>query len=182
MTRYHPALVALHWLMALMIVMGLIFGKFLLSPMDIANPEKAQGLAGHMTIGLLVGALLIIRFILRLTSKTPPHAKTGNAFLDRVGAATHWVLYLLVALMVMSGIGTAFNAGLFQIAFGGSGDPIPGNLTDLRPRIAHGLVSNLLFTLVALHFAAALYHQFHLRDGLFRRMWFGKRTKMEMDQ
>ena len=182
MTRYHPALVTLHWLMAIMILMGLFFGKFVLANMDNADPEKAQGLGGHMTIGLVVGALLIVRLIVRFVSEKPPHAETGNAILDRIGAATHWVLYLLVALMVLSGLGTAFSAGLFPIAFGGSGDPIPGNLSDLAPRAAHGLVSNLLILLLLLHIAAALYHQFFLRDGLFRRMWFGKRKTMETNQ
>ena len=168
--------------MAIMILMGLFFGKFVLSTMDNASPEKAQGLGGHMTIGLLVGALLLVRLIVRFGSEKPPHAETGNALLDRVGAATHWVLYLLVALMVLSGLGTAFNAGLFPIAFGGSGAPIPENLGDLAPRIAHGLVSNLLILLLLLHIAAAFYHQFFLRDGLFRRMWFGKRKTTEISQ
>jgi len=33
-----------------------------------------------------------------------------------------------------------------------------------------------LAILIVVHVAAALYHQFVLRDGLFRRMCFGKRT------
>ena len=175
MTRYHPALVALHWLIAVMILMGLFFGKAVLVSMDNADPTKAEGLGGHMTIGIIVGVLLVVRLIVRIASEKPPHAATGNARLDRIGAATHWVLYALVALMVLSGLGTAFAGDLFPIVFGGSGDPIPETLTDLAPRIAHGLVSNLLIVLLLLHVAAALYHQFVLRDGLFRRIWFGKR-------
>lgn len=182
MTKYHPLLVALHWIMAIMILMGLFFGTFVLTSIDNADPEKAQGLGAHMTIGLALGALLVVRLIVRFASQKPPHAQTGNSILDRIGAATHWILYLLVALMVLSGLGTALSAGLFPIAFGGSGDPIPENLAELAPRIAHGLVANLLFLLVALHIAAALYHQFFLRDGLFRRMWFGKRKSTETNQ
>ena len=182
MTRYHPALVALHWLMAILILMGLFFGKVVLSAMDNADPAKAEGLGGHMTVGLLVGALLVIRLIIRLTSENPPHAQTGNALLDRLGAATHWVFYILVALMVLSGLATALSAGLFPIAFGGTGDPLPEDLGELAPRLAHGLVSNLLILLVVLHVVAALYHQFFLRDGLFRRMWFGQRKPTETTQ
>lgn len=33
-----------------------------------------------------------------------------------------------------------------------------------------------LMALIALHVAAALYHRFVLKDGLLRRMWFGKRS------
>ena len=175
MARYHPALVALHWIMALMIIMALFFGKVLLSAMSNSDPAKVEGLAGHMTIGLVLGGLLVLRLGVRLLSESPPHAKTGTAFLDRVGAATHWVMYLLVALMVASGIGIAMSTGLFPIVFGASGDPLPESFNGLAPRVAHGIVSTLLLALLALHVLAALYHQFVLRDGLFRRMWFGRR-------
>ena len=37
-------------------------------------------------------------------------------------------------------------------------------------------LQTLLAVLIAGHVAAALYHQFALKDGLFRRMWFGERT------
>jgi len=175
MTRYHPILVALHWLMAIMILMALFFGKFALAPIDNADPAKIEGFSGHMTIGITVGVLLIVRLIVRFASTKPPHAATGNAMLDRIGAVTHWVLYILVALMVISGLGTAVLNGLFPIVFGGSGDPVPADMSETAPRMAHGAVAALLFLLVALHVAAALYHQFILRDGLFRRVWFGRR-------
>ncbi len=181
MTRYHPALVALHWIMAILILMALFFGKVLLSGMSNAIPTKVEGLAGHMTIGLIIGALLVTRLIVRLVSTKPPHAETGNALLDRIGIATHWILYLLVALMVLSGLGIALSAGLFPIVFGGSGDPLPETFAGLAPRIAHGVVSTILIALLLLHVAAALYHQFFLRDGLFRRVWFGKRHKVETE-
>jgi cytochrome b561 len=42
-------------------------------------------------------------------------------------------------------------------------------------RIAHGLIATLLVALIVLHIAAAIYHQVVLKDGLLRRMWFGKR-------
>ncbi len=177
MTAYHPLLVALHWIMAVMVVVSLFFGKVLLSTMSNADPQKLQGLAGHMTVGLALGTLLLLRLAVRFGSAKPPHAETGNAFLDKVGIATHWILYLLIGLMVLSGLGTALSGGLFPIVFGGSGEPLPASLSTLAPRRAHGLISNLLVLLVLLHTCAALYHQFYLRDGLFRRMWFGNRNR-----
>jgi cytochrome b561 len=41
---------------------------------------------------------------------------------------------------------------------------------------AHAVLAALLTILIAAHIAAALYHQFVLKDGLFRRIWFGERT------
>ena len=175
MTRYHPLLVALHWIMAVMVVVSLFFGKALLSNMSNADPQKLQGLAGHMTVGLALGALLLLRLAVRFASAKPPRAEAGSPFLDKVGIATHWIMYLLIALMVLSGLGTALAGGLFPIVFGGNDEPLPANLSVLAPRLAHGLISNLLVLFVLLHACAALYHQFYLRDGLFRRMWFGNR-------
>jgi len=34
----------------------------------------------------------------------------------------------------------------------------------------------ILFLVVIGHVVAALYHQYWLKDGLFLRMWFGKRS------
>lgn len=158
-----------------MIPMALFFGTFVLSTIDNSDPQKFRGLAAHMSIGLFLGALLVVRLIIRIRSETPPHATTGNALLDRIGPATHWVMYLLVALMILSGLGTALGAGLFPIVFGGSGEPLPADFSDLMPRAVHGWVGSVIMIFVALHIAAALYHQIILRDGLFGRMWFGKR-------
>jgi cytochrome b561 len=41
---------------------------------------------------------------------------------------------------------------------------------------AHAVLATLLAILIAGHIAAALYHQFVVEDGVFRRMWFGEST------
>ena len=56
MTRYHPALVILHWLMALMIPVALAAGRLLLASMPSDSPDKVQGLAGHMAFGMAIGS------------------------------------------------------------------------------------------------------------------------------
>jgi len=52
--------------------------------------------------------------------------------------------------------------------------PMPDDLFVYPPRIGHGLLSNVMLALVALHVGAALYHQFVRKDNLLARMWFGK--------
>ena len=176
MPRYSPALVALHWILALMIVVALFVGGPGLSRIDNADPAKIGALQGHMTFGVIVLILMLIRLVVRLRSDKPPHADTGNALVDLAGKVLHWSFYVLVILMCLSGIGISISAGLPAIVFQGSGDPLPPDFFAYPPRIAHGIIANLLMLLVALHVIAALYHQFYLKDGLFRRMWFGKRT------
>lgn len=65
---------------------------------------------------------------------------------------------------------------MFPIVFGNSGEALPGDLTVLPQRVAHGLFARLLLALIVLHFAAALFHQFVRKDGLLDRMWFGNRN------
>ncbi|MHA6940133.1 cytochrome b/b6 domain-containing protein [Ralstonia pseudosolanacearum] len=38
----------------------------------------------------------------------------------------------------------------------------------------HGIGARLLLLMALVHAGAALYHHFIRRDGLLRRMWFGK--------
>lgn len=179
MLRYHPLLVTLHWLMALMILLALVGGGILLADMPDDSPDKVAGLGGHMTFGIAIGVLLIVRLVTRLRSVHPPHAATGNAMLDRIGVCTHWAFYVLIAGMVLTGLATAFGAGLIPIVFGGAAETLPPKMRDLPQHAAHGLIATALVALILLHFAAALWHSLFLRDGLLRRMWFGKRTSGE---
>lgn len=176
MHRYHPLLVALHWLMALMILVALAAGGFVLANMPPDSPDKIAGLGGHMIFGIAIGVLLILRLVTRTRSTHPPHAETGNEMLDRIGRWTHWGFYALIAGMVLTGLATALGAGLFPIIYGGAAETLPPELTTLPTRVAHGVIATLLVALIGLHIAAAIYHQVVLKDGLLARMWFGKRS------
>ncbi|MBF9032318.1 cytochrome b [Rhodobacterales bacterium HKCCE3408] len=175
MTRYHPALVALHWIMAILIFLALSAGKLVLEDMDNADPNKVLALGPHMTIGILLGVLVLVRLAMRFGAVRPDPATAGSPLLDRIGVVTHWALYALILAMVLSGMTMARSAGLFPIVFGGSGEPLSADFDEIAARAVHGAASTLLLALIALHIAAALYHQFVRRDGLIGRMWFGRR-------
>jgi cytochrome b561 len=171
--RYHPVHVALHWLIALLVIMMLGVGKFAMPGVSPDNPQKVSMLQTHAYIGIFITVLLAVRIVLLFTTKRPARADAGNAFLNFVARATHFLLYLFLIGMALSGL------GLFQLAnlsavFSGQ-VPYPADFFQFAPRIGHGLTSWLLLALVALHFGAALYHQFILKDNLLARMWFGKR-------
>jgi cytochrome b561 len=176
MQRYHPLLVALHWLMALMIPVALAAGGLVLANMPPDSPDKVAGLGGHMIFGTAIGVLLILRLVTRARSTHPPPAETGNAPLDRVGRWTHLGFYGLIAGMVLTGLATALGAGLVPIVYGGAAETLPPDLGTMPTRIAHGLIAAVLVALIALHVVVALYHHFMLKDGLLRRMWFGTRS------
>jgi cytochrome b561 len=173
--RYHPVLVALHWLLALMIIGGLIMGGAVLAETPNDDPFKLISLRMHMTMGILILTLMVVRLLVRVMTAKPPHADIGNAVLNKGGVATHWLFYVIVIGLCASGLAIANMAGLPAIVFGGSGDPLPDSFAEFPPRAAHGALASLLGLLILAHVAAGLYHQFGRKDGLFARMWFGDR-------
>lgn len=174
MTRYHPFLVALHWLTALMILVALLVGGPGLAALENTHPDKLFGLAGHMIWGGVIGVLMMVRLMMRLLAQSPP-APSGAKSLKTGAKLSHWGLYALVFAMVGSGLATAVQADLFAIVFGGSGASLPEDFSAFAARVAHGVIATALLGFIGLHLMGWAYHQFVLRDGLIRRMWFGKR-------
>lgn len=176
MSRYHPLLVALHWLLAVLIIIGLIMGHFALAETPNSDPGKLFALRAHMSVGIAILALILIRLGVRFATSRPPHAETGNALLDRAGGWAHAGLYLLVVAICGSGLALAYQAGLPGIVFGGSGAPMPADFSEYAPRAAHGIISRLLALLILAHVVGFAFHQFVRKDRLFVRMWFGDRS------
>ena len=218
--HYHPVLVALHWLIAIMIF-GAFFlaqgnegererfrpgqGNFPQQGFQQGNPPQGsqqgnppgQGFpqggfppqAGrqsifstiglHMILGITVLVLLVIRLIIRWSTKRPAWASTGNKFFDWVGELTHIGLYVLSFAMVITGIILADQRGILARTFGIGSTPTPGSFRRGGFSLGsfHGGVWTLLILLIALHVGAALYHQFILKDNLMGRMWFGKQAE-----
>lgn len=175
MKRYHPLLVILHWLLAVMIILGLVMGGNVLADTPNSEPQKLFYLKMHMSMGIIILVLMIVRLVIRLLTKKPSHADIGNTIINKLGLMTHYLFYLIVILMAGSGLAIANMAGLPDIVFGGSGAALPVNFDAYPPRIAHGILGFVLTLVIAGHVLAFLYHQFVRKDGLFSRMWFGKR-------
>jgi cytochrome b561 len=174
-SRYHPLLVTLHWLLAVLIVAMLCVGFFLGAGMPNDDPQKIGVLLLHMAGGMLILALMAVRLIVRLRTSRLPKATTGHPLLDRLAPVTHYGFYVLVLLMVATGYATAILAGLNRSVFQGSGDPLPPDFAVYPTFVAHATLAAVLAGFVILHVLAALFHQFVLKDGLFGRMLFGQR-------
>jgi len=175
-SRYHPLLVALHWLLALLIIAMLCAGFLLLAPMPNIDPQKISVLLVHMSLGMLILGLTVIRLIVRLATAKPADATTGYAALDRAARLAHYAFYLLVVLMAGTGLATAILAGLNRSVFQKTGEALPASFDAYPTFTAHAYLALLLAGLIAVHVMAALYHQFGRGDQLLRRMWFGRRV------
>jgi cytochrome b561 len=173
--RYHPALVTLHWLLALLLLVALGMGSQVLAELPNTDPEKLNALKGHMIAGGVILLLTVVRIITRLSTSHPPAATTGMAWADKVAPLMHWVLYGLVLMMAGSGIAMSVAFDLPTVVFEGVGH-LPPDFQSATARAVHGATSKLLGWMILAHLAAALYHQFVRRDGLLARMGFGPRS------
>ena len=173
--RYHPLLVSLHWLLAVLILFQLITGDNFLAEMSNDNPGKISALKTHIQVGLVILFLMLTRLILRRKTDSPDAIDTGNSFINKAGKYSHILLYILIFGALFSGIGTSIIAGLPDIVFFGSGDALPETFDGIPPMIFHAVSTQILFFMIILHLLATIYHQFVRKDGLLSRMWFGKR-------
>jgi cytochrome b561 len=171
--RYHPMLVVIHWVIAVLVLLMLLVGMFYLKYLPNTN-AKIPILAVHMAIGITLILLSIIRLVVRFSTKLPALAKSGNVFFDMLANVTHMLLYMVVLAMGLSGMGAASQAGLMDIVFGRSGKPLPANLYIFPARIGHGYVALGLLVLIVLHLAGVAYHQYLRKDNLFARMTLRK--------
>lgn len=173
-SRYHPALVVLHWLLALMLAVALAMGSLVLEKLPNNDPEKIIALRGHMIAGALIALLMLARLVVRLRTAHPPALRTGIAWADRLAGPAHVLLYGLVFLMAASGIALSLTTGLPQVVFLDQG-ALPASFDGLTPRAVHGVASKLLLLAIALHIGAAVYHALVRHDGIMARMGLGRR-------
>lgn len=173
-SRYHPALVVLHWALALLIIAALALGALVMVKIPSASPMKLEALRSHMSGGMAILVLMLLRLAIRTQTAHPAPASAGHPLLDRLAWVSHRLFYVTVAAMAGSGIVMALQTGLFDIVFAGHGS-VPPDFWAFPIRWVHFVLSRVLMALIAIHFIAALYHAFVLRDGLLGRMFFGRR-------
>ena len=169
--RYHPLLVVLHWLVAVLILAALAVGFLGLATMSNADPAKIGLLRLHMAGGMLIFVLMALRFMVRIRTAAPVSPVRSSLALLQ-----HYGFYVLVMAMVATGYVTGLLAGLPAIVFAGSGDPLPESFSAYPTFLAHGALAFLLAGCVLWHGCRALYRQFAAGRPVFRRMWFGRRA------
>lgn len=174
-SRYHPLLVLLHWVLAFFIIAALGLGALVMVKIPNTDPMKLEALRSHMAGGVIILLLMLGRFFVRTRTAHPAKAPTGNVALDRLAWLSHRLFYLVVLATAGSGLFMALQTGLPAIVLGGDA-ALPADFWAFPIRAVHYGFTRVLMGLIALHIAGALYHTFVLRDGLLRRMFFGRRV------
>jgi cytochrome b561 len=172
-SRYHPLLVALHWMLAVLIIAALALGALVMVKIPNTDPMKFEALRSHMIGGTLILVLMLVRLVVRVRSEHPATPSAGHPMLDRLAWVSHRMLYVAVLGQAISGLFMALQTGLPGIVLGGG--TLPADFWIYPIRSVHYLFSRMLMALIALHIIGAFYHTLLLRDGLLRRMFFGRR-------
>jgi len=168
--RYTTPAIALHWLLALMIIVA--FGVGLYMTGLPFSPQRLKLYNWHKWAGVTILALTALRLLWRLTHR-PPAPPAMPAWQRRAASASHGLMYVLFFAIPLLGWAYSSAAGFPIVWFGvlplPDFVPVDKDLAEaLKPW--HGWLAKALAALVVLHVAAALKHHYIDRDGLLSRM------------
>jgi cytochrome b561 len=160
----------LHWLMAVLVIAMLFIGIGMVASV---SARYAALVSIHRPLGIAILLLVVIRFINRQLNP-PPKLPASVPPLQKIAAqASHILLYALLFAMPLVGWGMLSAASYPVVMFGAVRLPpiLPHSLPLAASlRVLHTDLAYLLFATVLLHLAAALYHAWIRRDGVFESM------------
>lgn len=172
-TRDHYGIVAkaFHWVIAIMIIILIAVG-FTMHNMP-SSPEKYELYAMHKSFGIVVLMLIVLRILWRFFNQIvePPAGLPDT--LKLAAKLGHFLLYMFMLLMPVSGVFMSYFGGHNIEVFGLF--VIPAAIEKM-PQIStlfyqlHVLGIWAFIFLIVVHILAALYHHFIRRDNVLIRM------------
>ncbi|MFC3181050.1 cytochrome b [Cypionkella sinensis] len=151
---YSATQIALHWLVAVLILFQLIFGEAMGTAWRAVRrdmvPDMTVAVWAHIIAGIAVLIFALWRLNLR-ASRGVPEAPPDRPLMMNAAKWGHWALYAVMLLAPITGL-VAWYGGVAEAAE------------------VHELFKPVIIVLVAGHVLAALYHQFIRKDGLLLRM------------
>jgi len=173
--HFAPLARLLHWLMASMIIAMLFIGAGMVASVSERHEWLLQL---HKPLGIAILLLVIVRLVVRFTTRTPPLPADLPGWQALAARASHVLLYALMLVLPLLGWSMISAAG----------DPVMLSeslrLPSILPadaqtfallRKAHGYLAYLLFLTVLVHLAAALFHGWVRRDEVLDSMLRGER-------
>ena len=169
--RYGAVTIAVHWLMAVAFVAMFGVGWYMV---ELTYYDALYQTLPH--IHKSVGILLVLALALRLAwrwSNPTPRPLGGRPREILAAKIAHALLYLLVALIMLSGylISTAEGAPIDVFDW----FAVPATITSIPQQedlagVIHEYLAYVFIGLASLHALAALKHHFVNRDNTLRRM------------
>jgi cytochrome b561 len=175
--RYSSVAMALHWLIALLVVGNLAGGHLveLFEDSGTAGQATAATLVMlHMSSGVTILALTLVRISWRLGHPPPPLPGYMTVLERRWTGLVHFGFYLLLLALPLTGWAMQSTRrlpeavpwfGLFSLP----PLPLPRSLAGVF-HDAHDLLGWLAVVLIGLHIGAVLKHRWFDRDDILARM------------
>jgi cytochrome b561 len=159
-----------HWLIVALLVVQYSIGW--LMP-DIHRGEKpGSGMTLHLSVGITILVLIVLRFLWRLTHPVAPESSLP-AWQRLSSEVLHWLLYVLVLATTLSGWLFASFRGwavswfyLFPLPMLAANDAAAGRAIDGL----HQAMEWALLGFIGLHVLAAFVHMFIYRNRVMQRM------------
>jgi cytochrome b561 len=168
--KYGPTAKLFHWLVVALLLVQYPIGW--LMPDIHGGMQPRVGMTLHVSFGMVILILIVMRFAWRLTHPIAPESSLAP-WLRLSSEAVHWLLYALVLATTLTGWLFASFRG-WSISFfyltplpmlasdnGAAGKAIDG---------LHQAMEWTLFVVIGIHVAAALAHIFMYRDRIMQRM------------
>ncbi len=175
-TRYGSVAQSLHWLIFALFV-AIVTLALIMTDMA-PSPDKWELYGLHKSLGMIVLLLALLRLSWRMVNPTPEMAATLKPWEKKAARAAHWLLYVLMFGMPLTGYIMSMGGGHGVSVFGvvlpnliGENKPLAGIAHEL-----HEMGEWAIYGLVGVHAAAALRHHFILKDDTLRKMlpsWLG---------
>ena len=169
--RYTSVAIALHWLIALMILVSFSVGLYMA---DLSlSPTKLRLYSWHKWAGVTIFTLVLIRCLWRLTHAAPPLTGAMPRWQRTAAQASHYLLYALMIAIPLSGWLMSSAKGFQTVYFGVL--PIPDLLEKNKElgetlNLLHTSLNYTMIVVVIAHAAGALKHHFIDKDDILRRM------------
>ena len=185
-TRYTNVAIALHWIIALAIILNVALAW--LWPHSLPDAAVRPAIDTHKSVGVTIFGLAILRLLWRFANPPPPMPQ-GYAKWEVIAAhGAHILLYVIMFAMPLTGwlMDSAWkNAAANPMHyFGGFEFPRlawfmqmdPAQREELHEVFgkAHGLFAFLLYGLFIAHVGGALKHQILDREPELARMGLGR--------
>jgi cytochrome b561 len=170
--RFDQTTILLHWLTVLLIAIQFM-SAWLRGAVHHEIGLAAAILTIHRTAGMLTWFIGLIRLVWRHRfAYLPPFLESMPKLQQTIAKANEYGLYVLLFLQPITGLGgTLFHGQPFELFIWNVPALFAPN-PEVRAMFveAHEFGAKALIALIGLHAAAALIHQFVLRDDVLQRM------------
>jgi cytochrome b561 len=168
--RYDGLARFIHWSVVVLVTIQFVIGWTM--PHVHQNTKPVGLIAWHLGVGATLVAAMALRIVWRLTHRPPREAL--SPLLTAVSRITHWLIYAALVIVPVLGWANASSRGWTVKLLGLVPYPTltpAGSAFGHAMGDVHGVVAWVLFALIGMHIAAALFHRFVLRDNVLQRMF-----------